>query len=193
MRPALTKDITLESFQDFYWLKTELTAFCRDNTISPAGSKKNIQERIEYYLKTGKKLGKKKRNNAIKNHSKSYDLVSLEKQISKNYKNNKKHREFFKSIIGERFKFNVPFMAWMKSNPEKTYQEAVNEWLRIESEKKPGKKYKIASQFEYNQYTRDFFRSNPTKKRNDAIKCWTYKKSLPGSNKYDFSDLEALK
>lgn len=193
MRPALTKDISLESFRDYYWLKAELSAFCRDNTISPSGSKKDLQERIEYYLKTGIKIDKKKRNNAFKNRNKSYDPISLEKKIPENYKNDKIHREFFKSVIGERFKFNVPFMAWMKASPGKTYQEAVNEWLRIESEKKSGKKYKIASQFEYNQYTRDFFRDNPSKSRKDAITCWKYKKCLPGSNKYEFSDLSALK
>lgn len=193
MRPALTKNISLENFRDYYWLKAELSAFCRNNKISPTGSKKDLQKRIEHYLKTGIKLGNNKKNSTLKNHSKSDDPISLEKQIPANYKNDKFHRKFFKSVIGERFKFNVPFMEWIKSSPGKTYKEAVNEWLRIESEKKSGKKYKIASQFEYNQYTRDFFRDNPSKSRKDAITYWKYKKCLPGSNKYEFSDLSASK
>lgn len=31
MRPNLTKDISVESFNDFYWLKEELQSFCREN------------------------------------------------------------------------------------------------------------------------------------------------------------------
>jgi len=193
MRPELTKDISFESFQDYYWLKAELSAFCRNNKISPSGSKKDLQERIEYYLKTGMKFGNHNRNIAVKKLNKSEKSISLEKQILENYKNDKFHREFFKSVIGKRFKFNVPFMNWMKSNSNKTYQQAVDEWLRIEVEKKSGEKYKIAPQFEYNQYTRDFFRANSTKNRKDAIICWKYKKSLPGTNKYEISDLVALR
>ncbi len=119
--------------------------------------------------------------------------ITLKTRLEESYKNDALNRAFFKLVIGERFKFNVVFMEWVKQNSEMTYQEAVNEWLRIEKDKKSGKKQKIGSQFEYNQYTRDFFGANPTRKRNDAIKCWKYKKGLPGSNKYEDSDLKALK
>ncbi|MGQ4005239.1 hypothetical protein QIW49_01970 [Francisellaceae bacterium CB300] len=84
-------------------------------------------------------------------------------------------------------------MKWVKLNNKKTYQEAVDEWLRIELDKKLGKSYKIAPQFEYNQYIRDFFIANPNKKRADAITCWKYKKGLPGKNSYESIDLESLK
>ncbi len=191
MRPTLSKNIPLDSFRNYYWLKAELIAFCRYSKLSSSGGKKELQERIEYYLNTGKKLPFKEK--PLENCLKSYQAITLEGEISGHYKNDEAHRAFFKSIIGERFKFNVPFMKWMKSNSGKTYQEAVNEWLKIESEKKSGKKYKIGSQFEYNQYTRDFFESNPNKSWNDAIKCWKYKKSIPGTNKYESSDLVALK
>lgn len=83
-------------------------------------------------------------------------------------------------------------MDWMKENVGKTYQDAVNEWDRIYRLKKTGKKYKISAQFEYNQYTRDFFKANPKLKREDAIICWKYKKSKPGVNKYEAEDLNIL-
>lgn len=53
-------------------------------------------------------------------------------------------------------------------------------------------KTKIGKQFEYNTYIRDFFDNNSDYSLNDAIKCWNYKKSLAGSNKYDVTDLIAL-
>ncbi len=48
------------------------------------------------------------------------------------------------------------------------------------------------SQFEYNTYIRDFFADNQGKSLKDAIKCWKYKKSLQGHNRYEPSDLIAL-
>lgn len=53
MRPNLTKDISVESFKDYYWLKEELQFFCRANEISASGSKIEISNRIETFLRTG--------------------------------------------------------------------------------------------------------------------------------------------
>ena len=53
LRPNLTKDISGQSFKNFYWLKEELQAFCRENGISASGSKIEISDRIETFLQTG--------------------------------------------------------------------------------------------------------------------------------------------
>jgi hypothetical protein len=53
LRPNLTKDISIQSFIDFYWLKEELQAFCRENGISASGSKIEISDRIQAFLRTG--------------------------------------------------------------------------------------------------------------------------------------------
>ncbi len=45
MRPNLTKDISIDSFRDYYWLKEELQSFCRENEISASGSKIDISDR----------------------------------------------------------------------------------------------------------------------------------------------------
>ncbi len=73
----------------------------------------------------------------------------------------------------------------------KTYADAVTAYRRILDEKKSGKS-PIAKQFEYNTYIRDFFEDNAGKTLNDAIKCWKYKKSLKGHNRYEQSDLVVL-
>jgi uncharacterized protein (DUF433 family) len=52
-------------------------------------------------------------------------------------------------------------------------------------DKKYGKKIIIGKQFEYNQYTRDFFEDNPKLSREDCIKCWNYKKKQIGNHKYE--------
>ncbi len=191
MRPNLDKNILLEDFREYYWLKAELIVFCRNNKLSATGEKEELQKRIDHYLSTGERLVPAKRHSKKSINKKS--TIALTTLLEESYKNDAVNRAFFKSVIGDRFKFNVVFMNWVKQNSEKTYQEAVNEWLEIEKEKKSGKKQKISSQFEYNQYTRDFFNANPNKSRTDAIKCWKYKKNIPGSNKYEDSDLASLK
>ena len=50
----------------------------------------------------------------------------------------------------------------------------------------------IGKQFEYNTYIRDSFADNKGASLDDAIRCWKYKKSLKGQNKYERSDLKVL-
>jgi len=48
---------------------------------------------------------------------------------------------------------------------------------------------KIAPQFEYNTYIRDFLKDNPDKTKKDAIDYWKIKRSKRGKNKYSKKDL----
>ncbi len=108
MRPALTKNIPLNSFRDYYWLKAELIAFCRDNKLSSSGGKKELQDLIDHYLNTGEKLVPKEK--CSKNHLETNNSITLERQIPENYKNDTLHRTFFKTVIGEKFDVFVEFL-----------------------------------------------------------------------------------
>ena len=190
MRPELNLTTTPEQFTDFYWLKEELLIFCKENNIPASGSKNELTGRIYEYLKTGMVII------LYQNRQKKSSIAevppALDSIIPEGCKYDEKLRTFFKAQIGEHFKFNVPFMNWMKDNAGKTYGDAISEWYKIEIEKKNGKRMEIASQFEYNQYTRDFFEANLQLKREDAVKCWKHKKSLPGHNRYEERDLVIL-
>ncbi len=50
--------------------------------------------------------------------------------IDASYRNTQNVRRFFKRECGAAFKFNVPFMAWLKNGTEKTMGDAADEWLR---------------------------------------------------------------
>lgn len=102
-----------------------------------------------------------------------------------------KHRAFFKDKIGDSFSFNVLFQRWLKDNAGKTYKDAIAAYFQIMEKKKSGRT-KIDKQFEYNTYIRDFFDDNKGKSLEEAIKCWKYKKSLAGHNRYERADLAAL-
>lgn len=188
-RPELSKDMESTVFRDYYYLKEELVAFCRENGLPASGGKLELTDRIVYFLDTGEVLPKQPKHTRSKTVSDS--VITLSSIIEDNFVCSEKHRAFFKKEIGGSFSFNVTFQKWLKANAGKTYDDAVAAYLQIMEEKKQSKST-IDRQFEYNTYIRAFFEDNPGKALADAIKCWKYKKSLKGHNQYDRADLIAL-
>lgn len=185
MRPELTKDIAIQDFKNFYWLKEELQQFCRQHEMSASGSKIEIAERIEVFLLTGEKKKPRKKTNAHKTAPKQTEL-SLDTVITENHRCSQDVRAFFKSII-PKFHFSTNIQNYFKNNVGHTYRDVINAWYEEEQRKKdPSYKKELAPQFEYNQFTRDFFADphNKGKSRKDAIEAWNTIKKLPGSNRY---------
>jgi len=189
-RPKLDKNITLEDFKNYYWLKEELVNFCRELGINKTGGKLDIVYRIEKYLVTGETITmpeKKKTNSKFDWNTANLDLNTL---ITDNFKCTENVRNFFKKAIGDYFKFNVPFMKWTKANTEMTLRDAMEKWKEIERlQKDRNHKTEIAPQFEYNTYIRDFMEDNPKRSIKDAINCWNMKRNLPGARKYGKEDV----
>ena len=187
-RPVLCKDTDAESFKSYYYLKEELMRFCKENGLSASGSKAQLTERVAYFLETGREL-----KNCTPSRSKAVLTESITDKtlIEENIVCSQKHRAYFEDRIGKSFSFNVAFQKWLKANAGKRYTEAVDAYRQIISDKKK-QKTAIDSQFEYNTYIRDFFDDNKGSSLQDAIKCWKYKKSLKGHNRYERSDLTAL-
>ena len=187
-RPELNTMLDSRTFRSFYFQKEELVAFCRENKLPVTGGKIELTDRIAYYLDTGKVLessSPKKKNNIA-------GPITEDSVIEENIVCSEKHRAFFIEKIGKSFSFNVLFQKWLKSNAGKTYGDAINAYYEILEEKKKGRT-KIDKQFEYNAYIRDFFEDNKDRSLSEAIICWKYKKSLRGHNRYERSDLNALK
>jgi len=185
VRPKLTKNSSVQEFKDFYWLKEELQLYCRANGISTTGSKMEISDRIEIFLQTGE-IKKPIRKSSINKKIKKQVDLSLDTVITENHRCSQDVRAFFKAAIPN-FHFSTYIQNYFKSNIGKTYRDVVNAWYEEEDRKKdPTHKKKIAPQFEYNQFTRDFFADskNKGKSRQDAIDAWNNLKKLPGSNKY---------
>ena len=194
----LNKDLSSAEFKEYYFLKEELKEFCRNEGLRVSGSKNQLEERIIYYLDTGKSLDDsnsiKKDDKPIRPNFQKSDKtkasiskeIRLDSILGENFKCSEDKREFFEKEIGKGFKFKVKFQKWLKANPNKTYQDAINAYHELENS---NEKTVIDKQFQYNQYVRDFFKDNEDKTLNEAIKCWNYKKSIKGHNKYEKSDL----
>lgn len=183
----LTWNLTPEEFKEYYFLKEELKDFCRAEGLKVSGSKQDLEKRIIHFLATGEEL---KEVNVKKIQKEQISEITLDSKLGENFKCSEDKREFFVSKIGKGFKFKVKFQKWLKVNPEKTYGDAIEAYYEIQNS---GEKTKIDKQFQYNQYIRDFFADNDDKSLKDAIKCWKYKKSIKGHNRYEESDLEALR
>lgn len=186
-RPELHKGLDAQVFKEFYYLKTELIAFCRDVGLPTSGGKMDITNGIAYYLETGKVLSSTTSKKLVSN----VDELYLDTRIEKDILCSQKHRAFFKTHIGKRFTFHVAFQTWLKQHAGKTYQEAIKAYYQLEEIKKKTKTT-IDEQFAYNTYIRDFFEENKGYSLSQAIKCWKYKKQRQGHHRYEINDLIAL-
>lgn len=186
-RPRLDRSLDGETFRSYYYLKEELTAFCRENGLPVSGGKIEITERIACFLDTGDVLPVSAKTKSRPD----VGAISEDKKIEPDFVCSEKHRAFFREAIGSGFSFNVAFQKWLKSNTGKTYREAIDAYGQILEEKKKGKTT-IDRQFEYNTYIRDFFADNEGRSLDEAIRCWNYKKGIQGHNRYEKSDLSAL-
>ncbi|MCL2153266.1 MAG: SAP domain-containing protein [Oscillospiraceae bacterium] len=186
-RPDISTNLDSAVFLRYYYLKTELVQFCRQEGLQTSGGKDDLTKRISHYLDTGENLVA----NSLPKRSNSIQNITEDTLIESHFVCSEKHRAFFVQSIGKGFTFNVAFQKWLKSNAGKSYKDAIEAYQVIQAEKKKGKSV-IDTQFEYNTYIRDFFADNKRNSLDDAIKCWKYKKSIAGHNRYEATDLIAL-
>lgn len=137
-RYRLNKDLDSAEFREYYFLKEELKEFCRNEGLKISGSKNQLEERIIYYLDTGKSLEnktiqKKSNNQSTSNKTTTHEEIRLDSILGENFKCSEDKREFFVREIGKGFKFKVKFQKWLKSNPDKTYQDAINAYYDLQN------------------------------------------------------------
>ena len=53
------------------------------------------------------------------------DTITRDTPITSNYRNTQRVRRFFREQCGDHFKFDRPFMAWLKRTKNKTMGDAV--------------------------------------------------------------------
>lgn len=186
-RPELNLQLDEETFRSFYYLKEELVSFCKAHDLPSSGGKIEITNRIAHFLSTGKTLPATQ----VSKPKADIGIIAEDALIEANFVCSEKHRTFFKEKIGKGFSFNVAFQKWLKANTGKTYAQAIEAYHSIIEEKKLGKTT-IDKQFEYNTYIRAFFENNKGLSLDEAIQCWKYKKSMPGHNRYEETDLLVL-
>ena len=102
-KPLLNDHITLDDFNQYYWSKAELMAYCKRHAMAVHGLKEDLIERIKYYLKTGKVISSIKVK--ISDERDSDNTLNLDTLVN-HYKNDAKTKAFFTEHIGKQFHFN---------------------------------------------------------------------------------------
>src|SRR5699024_12398050 len=121
-----TRDLNVDDFRNFYWLKEELQTFCRGNGISASGSKIEISDRIVVFLETGKiQKPMRKRNTSTK--TVKLEELSLDTVITEKHRCSQVVRAFFKSVI-PKFHFSTYIQNYFKENEGKTYKNVLDVW-----------------------------------------------------------------
>lgn len=192
-RPDLAAISSGAELQNWYWLKAELLSFCQSQGLSTTGSKTDLTARAAHYIDTGEALKPAPRRSRPKGaFNWARDPITDQTIIDAGYTNGPNVRDYFTTSIGPRFRFNLAFMQWMKSNPGRTMSDAIDAWLAIEADRKAGIRSQIPASNQYNRYVRDFFDANPDAKMRDARAAWQMKRSKPGHNRYEPTDLDAI-
>lgn len=66
------------------------------------------------------------------------DAIGRDTPVTAGYRNTQNVRRFLKAECGEDFRFDRPFMAWIKDGRRKTMGEVADEWLRRQADKSQG-------------------------------------------------------
>ncbi|MEL6133607.1 MAG: DUF6434 domain-containing protein [Bacteroidota bacterium] len=182
-------------FNQWYWLKEEMVDILKAIGLPYTGGKFELRDRIMYALDhEGALKPTEKKPRPQSNFNWAREQLTLETIITDNVSFGPNFRRFMKAQIGAKFSCHSDFMAWMKENPGKTLENAVDAWKDLEARKKdPTFKRDIADHNMLAQYVRDFLADQSDKQLKDALHFWNLKRKLPMENgfvRYAADDLD---
>lgn len=176
-RPVLHSGLAADVFLDWYWLKSELTDFCRQEKLSTKGGKPEITERIAVFLCSGNKLRPEVERKPAKDMPAGFSLQSV---IGPGWRCTEDLRNFLKIHLGANFRFNSVMRDYVLHRLGATLEEAV---AAYKADKADHKESDISAQFEYNRFIRSYMQANPAANRQDVIKAWHAHRNTPKSSR----------
>ena len=186
-RPVLTSALDVQSFSAAYWLKAELQAFCRDEGLSAAGGKQEIAARIAAFLRDGVRLQPEREGASVSEEARRFNgtpcsAFTMESVVPRGFKCTQEMRRFFEAALGNSFRFTVTLQAFMRENPGIAFGEVAAEWKRQQERRRAGWRPEIGGQFEFNQFTRDFYADpkNVGRGRQECLVAWQDARAMGG-------------
>jgi hypothetical protein len=170
-RPELNVALPSEEFVRWYWLKEELTAFCRRCKLASHGSKPELTARIAAHL-AGEKIQEPRRT---ARSGKMPSHFALHTRIGNGWRCNPLLGAFFRSKCGKGFRFNAAVRNFVHTQPGRTLAEAVECYFQSVAPGAP--RQEIIPQNEYNRHTREFFAEHPGATREQVLEAWKTKRS----------------
>lgn len=192
-RPLFEELTDAEDFDNWYWMKEELVAFCKASGIPYSGSKNELRQRIMDQM-NGVEITVKTVKKPQSHFDWARETITLETILTDSVTFGTNFRGFLKKHITG-FVCSAEFMDWVKKNAGKTVEDAITKYPEIMADKKKGIMIDKSDHNVLNAYVDAFMKANPQHSGKDAMKCWLKKKFYPakkGLVKYEKSDLRFL-
>lgn len=173
-RPVLSQYLSGAEFSRWYWLKDELTGFARVLGIRATGSKELLARRITAHL-DGLPFSEPVRKSPTTSKQLSGILMSTT-VIPQGQRCSQLVRVWFNEQVGGSFRFDAPMRAFFAdTNGTQTLQEALDHYHSARGQEQTN----ISEQFEYNRFTRDWYRNHPSSSRGELSAAWRDYRSRP--------------
>ena len=185
VRPVLSHSLSAAEFRRWYWLKSELIAFCRDHGLPSSGAKTALTARIDAHL-AGRRMRRTSRTSrtgrattrpADRDHRRAAPMPTTfrpETRVGPGWRCTRALRGFFEAQVGKGFRFNGALRAFIAAGDGRSLATAVAVYRR--SLETPHRPSRIAPQFEYNRFMREFHARHPGRSHADAVAAWWRKR-----------------
>ena len=172
-RPLLTRRLSATEFARWYWLKTELVAFCRELRISGAGSKPEINARISASLAGASAPARAQR----RVRGQMPFTFRTETLIGAGWSCNPALGAFFRAQCGKTFRFNAAVRAFIHTQEGQPLSAAIDCYRASVAPGAP--RQALAAQLEYNRHTREYYRDHPGASPGEVVAAWHVRRSRP--------------
>jgi hypothetical protein len=171
-RPELSHTLSADTFRRWYWLKSELLAFCRQQGLPASGGKEALAQRIASHLEAVPVHGP-----AVVGVKRAVmpDHFFATTIIGSGWRYTQALRSYFESVHGPSFRFNEALRMFIAQGEGRTLAEASDHYRNsLLQVKRP-----IPRQFEYNRHMRAFYEANPGASREQALESWWARRAKP--------------
>ena len=180
-RPVLSSALTGAELRRWYWLKVELAGFARTLKISGGGSKRLLTDRIVSRLDGTPLVDLEGEPGPARPRAPSTQLagaLSAPTVIPRGQRCSQVVRAWFTDQVGTKFRFDACMRDFFAhTDGTQTMQEALDHWKATRAQRDNP----IDVQFEYNQFTRDWYASHPDGAREACLAAWWRYRSRPTS------------
>jgi hypothetical protein len=181
-RPELTGALSVEELRRWRWRKDQLQAFCRSSGMVCGGSKEEILQRIEAFLRQGGTLNSQTKQpkrgqpaSIPRGAGEMPTSFSDQTRIGTGWRCTAKLRAYFEERLGKSFRFNEPLRRFLREGIGRSLAEAVE----VYRQSMRGPKLPIGRQFEYNQHVRRYHQEHPGATHAQMVAAWQTLKQKP--------------
>jgi hypothetical protein len=170
-RPSLSVDLPEQEFHRWYWLKSELRAFCRRQGLAQVGAKSALVAAVAAYLGRRPAPARYLRRKA----GAMPDRFTLHTRIGEGWRCTRELRGFFEAHCGPGFRYNEALRRFLASGVGRSLAEAVTVYLRSQ---RAGPR-PIAAQFEFNRHMRSYRSAHPGATHAQVVAAWRAARAKP--------------